>query len=72
MHIVTGGKPVRTTLDLPQELLEEAMQLTHTNTKTAVIVMALEELIRRARISNLKKYRGKIQLDMDLDTLRSR
>lgn len=63
---------MRTTLDLPRELLEEAMQLTHTGTKTAVIVMALEELIRRAKISDLKKYRGKIQLDMDLDTLRSR
>lgn len=63
---------MRTTLDLPRELLEEAMQLTHTDTKTAVIVMALEELIRRARISDLKKYRGKIQLDMDLDTLRCR
>ena len=63
---------MRTTLDLPRELLEEAMQLTDTDTKTAVIVLALEELIRRARISDLKKYRGKIRLDMDLDTLRSR
>ena len=63
---------MRTTLDLPQDLLEEAMSLTDTGTKTAVIVLALEELIRRAKIVELKKYRGKISLPIDLDTLRSR
>jgi len=53
---------MRTTLDLPEDLLEEAMKVTHTNTKTGVIVKALEELVRKSRISNLKKYKGKIDL----------
>ena len=63
---------MRTTLDLPETLLNEAMKITHTGTKTGVIVMALEELIRKAEISDLKKYKGKIDLNIDLDALRDR
>lgn len=63
---------MRTTLDLPENLLREAMKATHTETKTAVIVKALEELIRKSKISDIKKYRGKIDLDIDLNELRDR
>ncbi len=63
---------MRTTLDLPESLLNEAMKVTHTETKTAVIVKALEELIRKSKISELKNYRGKIDLEIDLDGLRDR
>jgi len=63
---------MRTTLDLPEKLLNEAMQLTHTSTKTGVIVLALRELIRKSKIADLKKYRGKIDLEIDLDELRDR
>ncbi len=63
---------MRTTLDLPENLLNEAMKVTHTNTKTAVIVKALEELVRKSKISDLKKYRGKIELDIDLNEIRDR
>jgi hypothetical protein len=63
---------MRTTLDLPENLLQEAMTLTRTGTKTRVIVLALEELIRKSRISGLKKYKGKIDLDIDLNELRDR
>lgn len=63
---------MRTTLDLPENLLNEAMKVTHTNTKTGVIVKALEELIRKSKISELKKYKGRIDLDIDLDEIRDR
>jgi len=63
---------MRTTLDLPEDLLNEAMKVTHTNTKTAVIVRALQELVRKSKISDLKKYRGKIELDIDLNEIRDR
>ncbi len=62
----------RTTLDFPENLLNEAMRVTHTETKTAVIVLALEELIRKARIAELKQFQGKIELDIDLDNIRAR
>jgi len=63
---------MRTTLDLPEDLLNEAMKTTHIQTKTKVIVTALEELIRKSKITKLKKYKGKIDLDIDLNTLRCR
>ncbi len=63
---------MRTTLDLPEELLKEAMSTTHINTKTGVIITALEELIRKRKISEIKKYKGKIKLDIDLHAIRGR
>ena len=63
---------MRTTLDLPEDLLDEAMKATHSNTKTAVIIKALEELVRKSKISDLKKYKGKIDLKIDLDKIRDR
>ncbi len=63
---------MRTTLDLPENLLSEAMKVTHTDTKTGVIVLALKELVRKSQISGLKKYKGKIDLDIDLDQIRDR
>jgi Arc/MetJ family transcription regulator len=63
---------MRTTLDLPESLILEAMEITHTDTKTGVIVLALQELVRKSKISDLKKFKGKIDLDIDLDTIRDR
>ncbi len=63
---------MRTTLDLPEELLCEAMELTKITTKTKVIITALEDLVRQRKIAEIKNYKGKIDLDMDLDTLRGR
>ncbi len=37
------------TLDLPENLLEEAMKTTHIQTKTKVIITALEELIKKIK-----------------------
>ena len=63
---------MRTTLDLPENLLNEAMKITHTGTKTGVIVKALEELVRKSKITGLKKFKGKINLDIDLNEIRDR
>ncbi len=63
---------MRTTLNLPEELLREAMDVTHIGTKTRVIIVALQELIRKNRITELKKFKGKIDLEIDMDDLRSR
>jgi len=63
---------MRTTLDLPESLLEEAMSLTHTQTKTEVIKLALNNLIQKEKIQDLKSFFGKLDLEIDLDELRSR
>ena len=63
---------MRTTLDLPEDLVSEAMKTTQINTKTKVIITALEELIRKSRISKLKDFKGKVDLDIDMNAIRGR
>ena len=63
---------MRTTLDLSDTLLEEAMTLTKITTKTEVITQALENLIQKEKIQKLKGYYGKVDLDVDLNTMRKR
>ena len=63
---------MRTTLDLPEDLLLKAMSLSRIKTKTQVITTALQEMIRKSEISDLKNFKGKVDLDIDLDTLRGR
>ena len=67
-----GGEIMRTTLDLPEDLLIEAMTTTKIETKTKVIITALEELIRKVRISELKTFKGRVDLDINMDKLRGR
>ena len=63
---------MRTTLDLPEDLIAEAMQLTKIATKTDLIKTALANLITKERIKDLKRYYGKMNLDINLDVLRKR
>jgi Arc/MetJ family transcription regulator len=63
---------MRTTLDLPEDLVAEAMKATNIKTKTKVIVAALEQLIRRSKIAEIKNYKGQVDLDIDLNELRDR
>ena len=63
---------MRTTLDLPKDLMDEAMKATKINTKTQVIITALEDLIRKAKLSGLKEFKGQVDLDIDLNALRGR
>jgi len=54
---------MRTTLDIPEKLIDEAMKATKINTKTRVIITALEDLIRKKRISGLKEFKGSVNKD---------
>ncbi len=63
---------MRTTLDLPDGLVKDAMRTSHQRTKTAVIITALEDLVRKSRLQELKRYKGRMDLDVDLNALRKR
>ena len=63
---------MRTTLDLPETLIEEAMTLTNSQTKTEVIKTALVSLIQKEKIKDIKNFYGKLDLGIDLNTLRNR
>lgn len=63
---------MRTTLDLPDDLLEEARTTLGFKSKTDTVVMALRELIRRRRIEDLKQMMGHVQLELDVPASRRR
>ena len=63
---------MRTTLELPDTLVNEALMLTKIQTKTELIKFALENVIQREKIKELANYFGKITLDINLDQLRKR
>jgi Arc/MetJ family transcription regulator len=63
---------MRTTLDISDRLLQEVMDVTGAKTKSQAIHLALEDLLARTKRKRLLMFKGKIDLDIDLDALRSR
>ena len=63
---------MRTTLDLPDVLVQDAMKASHQKTKTAVIITALQDLVRRNRLQALRQFRGRVDIDLDLNAVRKR
>ncbi len=63
---------MRTTLDLPDVLVQDAMKVSHQKTKTAVIVTALQDLVRKSRLQELRHFKGRVNLDVDLNVARKR
>ena len=63
---------MRTTLDLPEELIAEAQKILGFKSKTDTVVMSLRELVRRKRIEELKALSGHVRLDIDIPSSRRR
>ena len=63
---------MRTTLDLNEVLLQEAMKITGEKTKTSIIHRALSDLIRREKTLKILDFAGKVDLAIDLDASRGR
>ena len=63
---------MRTTLDIPENLLDEARRLLGFKSKTDTVVLSLRELVRRRRIHELKELLGNIRLDLDVASSRRR
>ena len=49
---------MKTTLDIPETELRDAMRFTKAKTKREAVVTALEEFNRRRRMADLVKYSG--------------
>lgn len=63
---------MRTTLDIPEPLLEEARHALGFKSKTDTVVLALQELVRKRRIEELKSLLGSVRLDLDIPKSRRR
>jgi Arc/MetJ family transcription regulator len=63
---------MRTTLDLPEDLLESARKALGFKSKTDTIVVALRDLVRRHKVDELKALLGRVELDVDVPRSRRR
>ena len=63
---------MRTTVDLPEDLLEEARKVSETKTIRETLVAALEELIRKGRRDELRRMDGGFGLKIDIAKSRQR
>lgn len=63
---------MKITVDIPKELMDEAMELTAAQTKSQLIQEALVAQIARIKKRRLLTLKGTIDLDIDLDVLRDR
>ena len=63
---------MRTTLDIPEPLMEEARSLLGFKSKTDTVILSLQELIRRKRIEELRSMLGKVKLEIDIPVSRRR
>jgi Arc/MetJ family transcription regulator len=56
---------MRTTLDLPERLVEEARETLGFKSKTDTVIHALREVVRRGRVDELKHLLGRVAFDFD-------
>ena len=63
---------MRTTLILPDDLVDAAREAAGLVSKTETVIYALKEVIRRKRIDDLKGMFGTVDVRIDLDKVRGR
>jgi Arc/MetJ family transcription regulator len=63
---------MRTTLDLPAGLVEEARAAIGFKSKTDTVVFALKEVVRRSRMNELKDFIKTMEFDFDPAEMRKK
>jgi hypothetical protein len=60
---------MKTTIDIPEKELRDAMKFTKAKTKRDAVVQALEDFNRRKRMAELVKYTGTFKSIMSNDEI---
>ncbi len=61
---------MKTTLNLPDDLIKKTMKMSGSRTKTAAIVTAMEEYIRRKKLEEIIRMEGKLDFTGDWEKAR--
>lgn len=69
MHWLAGGN-MKTTLNLPEDLVRKTMKLSKSKTKTHAIITALEDYIRRKKLAEIISMGGKLHFSDDWERTR--
>ena len=62
---------MRTNIVIDDELMQQALKLTGLKTKKEAVELGLKTIIRLKKQEKIKRYRGKLQWDGDLDKMRT-
>lgn len=61
---------MRTNIVIEDQLMAEALALSGATTKREVVELGLRELVRLRKQERLRKFRGKLKWEGDLDAMR--
>jgi Arc/MetJ family transcription regulator len=62
---------MRTNIEIDDGLIRQAMEVSGAATKRQAVDLALREMIRVARQAEVRKFRGKLHWEGDLDAMRT-
>jgi Arc/MetJ family transcription regulator len=63
---------MRTTLDLPEDLVEQARAAVGFKSKTDTVIFALREVVRHQRVDDLKRLMANIRFEFDPTEIRKK
>ena len=62
---------MRTNIDIDDRLMKDALRVTGLKTKRDAVELGLQTLVRLSRQAELRRLRGKVAWQGDLDTMRT-
>lgn len=62
---------MRTTVTIPDELLEDLMRFSEARTRTDAVNRAVAEWVRRRRVDEIRSLRGKLSFDIGVEEIRA-
>ncbi len=62
---------MRTNIEIDDRLMSEALAVSGAQTKREAVELGLKALVRLKRQAEIRKYRGKLMWEGDLDTMRT-
>ena len=60
----------RTTVTLPQKLVDDLLGVTQGKNKTQAVIFAIEEEIRKRKLEKIRKIAGSMEFDIEAEELR--
>ncbi len=63
---------MRTTIDIPQELFEEAQSILGFKSKTDVVIFSLQEVIRKKKLKEFAHLAGRVKFEKSAKELRGK
>ena len=71
LYTSPNGASMRTNIVIDDSLMDDALKLTGLKTKREAVELGLKTLIRQKKQEKIRRFRGKLQWEGDLDQMRT-